>query len=348
MDLTAVVPEGTPDSEEVTMAPSHHGGTLQKDSVERVRQRLLTALHFGRLTPGDRAPSVRRLAELIGLNRKTVHRAYARLAEEGMIDLRPGSGTFISETLEPDSALITDLLNAAESCGATARSLGLPPDRFTAFLEIFLGQGYRTAPLVVTECNREQLGLIALELTRSLGLRVEPALLSGLRRCANLHPGHGILTTDCHHAEVVEMTADIGAPVYRVALDPVFPREMIAHARRGPVVMVVTDATFAPVFRRLLRAMSIPEEIVRQFRIIVPADLNGSGLETGEVAAVHISPLVDGRSIVLRGACRILRSPWRIEPGSLERLKVSLSLNLSSDRPGRSSAGYRLPPTRRP
>ena len=37
-----------------------------RSGLERVRHELLTALHFGKLSPGDRAPSVRRLADLTG------------------------------------------------------------------------------------------------------------------------------------------------------------------------------------------------------------------------------------------------------------------------------------------
>ncbi len=137
------------------MEPSNHGVLLRKDSVTQVRHQLLTGLHIGRLIPGGRAPSVRRLADITGLNRKTVHRAYTRLAQEGMLDLRPGSGTFISESInseaaDPGAASITALLDAAESCGAIARSLRLPPERFTTFLDYYLGQGYRSVPMIVT------------------------------------------------------------------------------------------------------------------------------------------------------------------------------------------------------
>ena len=48
--------------------------------TDRVRHELLIALHFGKLSPGDQVPSVRRLADRTGMNRKTVHRAYTRLA----------------------------------------------------------------------------------------------------------------------------------------------------------------------------------------------------------------------------------------------------------------------------
>src|SRR5262245_35580853 len=67
--------------------------------VERVREQLLTSFHLGRLRPGDRFLSVRRLADMTGLNRKTIHRAFQELVREGYLDVRPGSGTFVADEL---------------------------------------------------------------------------------------------------------------------------------------------------------------------------------------------------------------------------------------------------------
>ena len=49
------------------MAPSEETDPALP-SAEIVRSRLLPALHVGRLGPGDRVPSVRRVASLTGLN----------------------------------------------------------------------------------------------------------------------------------------------------------------------------------------------------------------------------------------------------------------------------------------
>ena len=78
------------------MAPTNLA-EVPTDRAATVRARLLTALHVGRLRPGDRVPSVRRLAGLTGVNHKTVHRAYTELAREGILEVRPGSGTFVAD-----------------------------------------------------------------------------------------------------------------------------------------------------------------------------------------------------------------------------------------------------------
>jgi len=49
----------------------------------------------GSLRPGDPLPAERTLAERFAANRKTVREALERLADEALIDKRPGSGSYI-------------------------------------------------------------------------------------------------------------------------------------------------------------------------------------------------------------------------------------------------------------
>ena len=51
---------------------------------------------FDRLRPGDRMPTIRDLAEKLGLDPGTVARAYRELEREGVITSRRGSGSFVS------------------------------------------------------------------------------------------------------------------------------------------------------------------------------------------------------------------------------------------------------------
>lgn len=53
------------------------------------------------LTPGARLPSIRAMAETSGVARSTVVEAYDRLAGEGVIRSRPGSGFYVAAPLAP-------------------------------------------------------------------------------------------------------------------------------------------------------------------------------------------------------------------------------------------------------
>jgi GntR family transcriptional regulator len=53
------------------------------------------------LKPGDRMPTVRNLARQVDLNPNTVARAYRELEREGLLEGRPGRGTFVKNTAPP-------------------------------------------------------------------------------------------------------------------------------------------------------------------------------------------------------------------------------------------------------
>jgi len=57
------------------------------------------ALRLGVLCPGDQLPTVREVVRQITINPNTVHRAYRELEQQGLIEGRPGSGTFVKRSL---------------------------------------------------------------------------------------------------------------------------------------------------------------------------------------------------------------------------------------------------------
>lgn len=330
------------------MSPNSNG-IPARNGVERVRHELLTALHFGKLGPGDRVPSVRRLADVTGMNRKTVHRAYRRLAEEGLLDLRPGSGTFIADRIGGGGgpASIADLLLAVNRSRAAAESLGLTPEVFGAFLEIQFATGYRDVPVTVVECNHEQLGFIERELRSRMGVDVQTCLLSELELlpAATLSKSQAVITTDCHAAEVAKAVAHLGLPVFRLALDPGFPQRIVERARRGAVLMVVRDRGFAPVFHRLLEQMSVPAELIRRIDILETREARARLWGLDADSTLFVSPLVENawRS-QQSGRFHRLTCGWHIEATSLDRLRAGLALRLAQQR--RAQPGIQRAPER--
>src|SRR5579863_3507752 len=57
------------------------------------------AIETGALRPGEQLPTIRKLAEDLVMNPNTVVRAYRELQHEGIIELRHGSGAYISESV---------------------------------------------------------------------------------------------------------------------------------------------------------------------------------------------------------------------------------------------------------
>ncbi len=60
--------------------------------MDAIRRRMATRA----LAPGERLPSIRSFAATMGVSPSTVVEAYDRLAAEGLIRSRPGSGFYVS------------------------------------------------------------------------------------------------------------------------------------------------------------------------------------------------------------------------------------------------------------
>jgi DNA-binding GntR family transcriptional regulator len=64
---------------------------------ERLTRHYTEAITRGELKPGDRFPSARELSEMHGVGRTTAGRVHGTLISMGLIEHRPGVGTFVLE-----------------------------------------------------------------------------------------------------------------------------------------------------------------------------------------------------------------------------------------------------------
>src|SRR5205823_365731 len=71
------------------------------------------AIETGALRPGDQLPGIRPLAEELVMNPNTVAKAYRELEHEGVIELRHGSGAFVSRNAR--AGRLAGALRAAQS-----------------------------------------------------------------------------------------------------------------------------------------------------------------------------------------------------------------------------------------
>lgn len=90
-----------------------------------------------RLLPGEAVPSVRELARQLGLNPATVARSYKALVEEGVLEVRRGSGTFVAvrPPVAHQAAMASQLHEAAQRFAAAAWAAGASRGDAAAALE---------------------------------------------------------------------------------------------------------------------------------------------------------------------------------------------------------------------
>ncbi|MGA4538427.1 GntR family transcriptional regulator [Uniformispora flossi] len=107
------------------------GVPIYRQLMQQVRQEVL----LGRLSPGDRLPTVKEIVDALAVNPNTVAKAYRELEHEGVVYSRQGKGTFVADTsatlpLDAPPALLAGLTRWVRK----ARAEGLTSDQMRALL----------------------------------------------------------------------------------------------------------------------------------------------------------------------------------------------------------------------
>ena len=91
------------------------------------------AMRMGWLVPGDRLPTVREVVLAANVNANTVAKAYRELGLAGLIEARPGAGTFARGPLgSVDPATMTKLRTQYLRWVASCRAAGLEDEDIAA------------------------------------------------------------------------------------------------------------------------------------------------------------------------------------------------------------------------
>jgi len=106
----------------------------------QVMDQIKHAIETGALRPGDQLPAIRALGEELVINPNTVIRAYRDLQHEGVIELRHGSGAFITDAVAGRSKLIRKGQTIMQGAVERLEALGLTEDETRRVVENVLAQ----------------------------------------------------------------------------------------------------------------------------------------------------------------------------------------------------------------
>lgn len=91
---------------------------------QQLRLQVIDAVHSGALAAGARLPTVRRLADDLGIAPNTVARSYRELERDGVIETRGRNGSFVSAS---GDAATQQAQIAARAFADRIRELRMPP-----------------------------------------------------------------------------------------------------------------------------------------------------------------------------------------------------------------------------
>ena len=106
----------------------------------QLMEQIKHGIETGALRAGDQLPTIRKLSEDLVMNPNTVVRAYRELQHEGIIELRHGSGAYISGAVAGQTRVTRKAQAIVQSALERLMSLGLTEDEARRLFENELAQ----------------------------------------------------------------------------------------------------------------------------------------------------------------------------------------------------------------
>ena len=193
---------------------------IYQQLVDRVR----SDIKSGALPAGAQLPTVRELAEELGLARGTIKRAYDELEQAGLVEKVQGRGTFVSYRPERPESRKDRAMLAIDQLFEQLGRMGFSINEMGIFLKLKLQElaaQQANLKVAVVECNPEVLSQLCDQLRQIAHLDIYTFLLEEvLTYPYRLQEDMDLVITTREHAEDLgKMMAD-SRKIAKIALQP--------------------------------------------------------------------------------------------------------------------------------
>ena len=108
---------------------------------KQIRNQIVMGISDGRLAPGEKLPTVRGLAEEIGINSMTVNKAYQLLKQEGYIITDRRNGVRVKESIAQMQGLTAEAEQELARLVSEAKIRGMSRNDFVALVDAYFEKG---------------------------------------------------------------------------------------------------------------------------------------------------------------------------------------------------------------
>lgn len=313
---------------------------------DRLRDRILNALHLGLLHPGDRLPSIRTLWREMGVDHRVVAAAYRTLEAEGLVQVRGRSGVYVAPQEHLGGELLAETARwmAGVLVEGWKRRIAVPdmPELLRRCT------GARRLRCAVVESSQDQMAAYRAELEDQFGidtvpLTVSPVPLPRPERSVEFYGVQDALrevdlvVTTFYHGRMVRAAADaVGTPAVTVTVAGDVVETLQRHLRDGELTVVCVD----PVFGERMRSM-YEDEIAdpAQVRVVLADDTDGLDALPADEPVLLTGLARERLGDVLPNPVLLPHSPTFSARSAMELLETVIRLNLQEPRP-REHEGY--------
>jgi hypothetical protein len=121
-------------------------------------------------------------------------------------------------------------------------------------------------------------------------------------------------TTHFHFKQVKSLTAKYQKKLLQLRLNPAFVPAIVDAARRGSVLMIVSNVDYFPAFRQSLLHIGTPRSLVERITAVEHSNLAQVRARVGHSQTIYVSPICNQR---IRG----------LLPSHVEELKFDSTLS---------------------
>ena len=108
---------------------------------KQIRNQIVMGISDGRLVPGEKLPTVRALAQEIGINSMTVNKAYQLLKQEGYIVTDRRNGVRVKESIDQTRGLTAEAEQELARLISEAKVKGMTRDDFVGVVDRYFEWG---------------------------------------------------------------------------------------------------------------------------------------------------------------------------------------------------------------
>ena len=265
--------------------------TIRGAGAEAIATDIEEAISAGALAPGAELPSIRELAEQLGVNANTVAAAYRLLRGRGVVETAGRRGTRVRDR---PATTPRSLRGFAVPRGARDLSTG-NPDPVLLPIAAIRGVAQRRAPLLYGEpAVSSELAAHARESLIADGvpadhLAVISGALDGIERVltAHLRPGDRVAVEDPGWANLLDLLAALGLTVEPMRVDDDGPLagDVARALRRGVRAVVVTSRAQNPTGAAVsaARAVELRQILADHADVLLIEDDHCAGIAGVEV-----------------------------------------------------------------
>ena len=268
-----------------------------KPIYQQVAQQILQDIKEGKLRPGDRLPTERELAAQLGVARGTVKKAYRELADNNLVEVIQGSGTYVHSHRQGAEGEKRKLaMTLLEETADRLDLWGFSPEESLNMMRIVLDKaspGEKTLRLAVIDCNPESLAIFKKQLLYlpgvSLSLFMVDSIILDDDPRALLADFDLVVTTETHYDQIAQSLAGFGKKLLKVAMAP--SRHTIVSIttlpRETPIGIVCSSNKFANLITEQLCYFREEE---KSYPVNFETDLQSTIGFMGRYGAIVVSP----------------------------------------------------------